>query len=80
MDDRLVAGGPMLIGFHRLLPAGDGLKVPELTGPVSARAGRSAEIIPFPQILRSGAVRPLLFCEICRFPAILRPAASVAGR
>ncbi|PZU23458.1 MAG: hypothetical protein DI589_07185 [Shinella sp.] len=81
MAERLAPGGVPLIGFHRLVRASGGASVPELAALVEARAGRSAEIIPFPVQGKAAPRRPaLLFCEICRFPARVRPSASAAGR
>lgn len=81
MAERLAPGGAVLIGFHRLVRASDGACVPELAALVEARAGRSAEIIAFPLVGKAvSRHRALLFCEICRFPGRVRPAASVTAR
>lgn len=81
MADLFPAGGPGFIGLHRLVTAADGSRAPELAALVAERAGRSAEIIPFPDRKQAVAARRRpLFCEICRFPAIFRPVASARAR
>ncbi|MCX8996663.1 hypothetical protein NOF55_06050 [Rhizobiaceae bacterium BDR2-2] len=81
MAEMSVPGGPVLIGLHRLVPGSGDIRVTELADIVAGRPLRSADIIPFPaQPLAVHQRSRPLSCDICRFPAIFRPAASAGSR